>query len=355
MKNLNKWENQSIIYSRSAILVVKFFIAGIFLSMMMSCVDKNESSKNLSVLPDSVTSAASVTPNISKSANSLEDKSWTAPDENTIPIGKSGNEILYGKELIVHTAKYLGPNGSVAEIANSMNCQNCHNEAGTKAFALNYSAVGSTYPQFKARSNSLVSIAQRINGCFERSLNGSKLAVDSKEMRAMIAYIKWVGKDVPKDVKPKNAGIIKLAYLDRAADPLQGKLVYMNLCVSCHGNNGEGILAVSKKEYTYPPLWGKDSYNDGAGLYRVSNFAGFVKSNMPFGINYQHALLNDEQSWDLAAFVNSQPRPHKDQKGDWKDLSTKPIDFPFGPYADNFSESQHKYGPFIEIENSRRN
>jgi thiosulfate dehydrogenase len=32
----------------------------------------------------------------------------------------------------------------------------------------------------------------------------------------------------------------------------------------------------TKKEYTYPPL-GSNSYNSGAGLYRISRFAGYIK------------------------------------------------------------------------------
>src|SRR6185312_8971469 len=99
--------------------------------------------------------------------------------------------------------------------------------------------------------------------------------------------------------------------------------------------------------YAFPPLWGKNSYNDGAGLYRLSSFTDFVKSNMPFGTSWQHPILTDAQAWDVAAYVNSQPRPHKDQSMDWKNIAEKPIDFPSGPYADSFSEKQHKYGPFL--------
>lgn len=345
-----------MIISRSAIVIAIFLIiiSSVFISIIMNSENGSRSSKKNIALEISTNPIAFTKPFIPASEYNLEDNSWIAPNPNTIPIGKAGIEILYGKELIAHTAKYLGPKGSVAQIANQMNCQNCHNDAGTKPFALNYAAVSSTYPQFKARSSSLVSIAQRINGCFERSLNGSKLAVNSKEMLAIIAYIKWLGKDVPKGIKPKNTGLTKLPYLNREADPLKGKLVYMQMCVSCHGKNGEGVLTASKLEFTYPPLWGEDSYNDGAGLYRISSFAAFVKNNMPFGVNIKSTVLEDEQAWDVAAFVNSQPRPHLDQKNDWKDISSKPIDFPFGPYADNFSAHQHKYGPFIEIENSQK-
>lgn len=278
---------------------------------------------------------------------------WVAPDSLTLPAGTPGAEIKYGRELIVHTAAYFGPKGKIRRLTNGMNCQNCHSEAGTKIWALNYSAVASTYPQFKARSNKVVSIASRINGCFERSLNGKKLDTASREMEAMIAYMKWLGKDVKKGHKPEKNAVEKLPYLDRAASPVKGRLVYQNLCKSCHGENGAGQLNEKGTEYTFPPLWGADSYNDGAGLYRLSNFAGFVKNNMPLGTSYEHPALSNEEAWDVAAFVNSQPRPHKDQSADWKDLAKKPIDFPFGPYKDRFSETQHKYGPFKPIANAQ--
>lgn len=350
--NLSETEQAIVVISRSTILVALFFIviASILISIMMSARFEGKSTLQKSISSVSATApAVSAQQTIPEPASIPEDNSWKAPDESTLPSGKTGEEILYGKELIAHTAKYLGPKGSVAHMSNGMNCQNCHNEGGTKAFAYNFAAVKSTYPQFKARSNSFVSIAGRINGCFQRSLNGTKLDTTSKEMLAMIAYMKWLGKDVAKGVKPKNSGIMKLAFLDRAADPLKGKAVYATNCVSCHGKNGEGVLVASGTEYTYPPLWGKESYNDGAGLFRISNFAGFVKNNMPFGATYQHPVLSDVEAWDVGAFVNSQPRLHKDQKADWKNLSKKPIDFPFGPYTDKFSEEQHKYGPFNEI------
>ncbi|MEP6612330.1 MAG: hypothetical protein ABJA76_10610, partial [Mucilaginibacter sp.] len=90
-------------------------------------------------------------------------------------------------------------------------------------------------------------------------------------------------------------------------------------------------------------------YNDGAGMYRIGNLAGFVKNNMPFGATYQAPQLSNEEAWNVAAFINSQPRPHFDNSKDWPDISKKPIDLPFGPYADGFSEHQHKFGPFKPI------
>lgn len=284
-------------------------------------------------------------------SNSPEDPGdcWTGAGEYQIPVDGDGELIRYGRNLIANTARYLGPKGTVASISNGMNCQNCHLDAGTKPWGNNFGAVASTYPKLRARSGHIESIERRVNDCFERSLNGKALDSMSKEMRAIVAYIKWLGKEVPKGTKPKGSGIREPAYLLRAADPVRGKLVYTSVCATCHGSNGEGQPMPDLLGYIYPPLWGNNSYNNGAGLYRLSRFAGYVKNNMPNPLNYHHPRLTDEEAWDVAAFVNSQPRPEKDQQNDWPDIRKKPFDHPFGPYADGFSETEHKYGPWTAM------
>ena len=274
---------------------------------------------------------------------------WSAPDIVGVENLEIKSKIEYGKELIAHTAKYLGPKGMVAQISNGMNCQNCHLDAGTRTFGNNYSAVASTYPKFRARSGSTEDIYKRVNDCFERSLNGQALDTTSREMQAIKAYITFLGANVAKGEKPEGAGLKDLAYLDRAADPEKGKEVYDTKCVTCHMADGGGQKVPEGSEYLYPPLWGVHSYNDGAGLYRISNFAKYVKYNMPQGVTHTSPLLSDEEAWDVAAYVNSQPRPHFNTPKDWPDISKKPVDHPFGPYADAFTAHQHKFGPFKPI------
>jgi thiosulfate dehydrogenase len=262
----------------------------------------------------------------------------------------------YGYQLIANTSYFLGPKGTVAQITNGMNCQNCHLNAGTVPWGNNYSAVASLYPQFRARSGGLETVVKRISDCMERSLNADR-AVDSnsKEMKAIIAYMNWVGEGVPKKFKPKGSGIMELPYLDRAADVKNGQLVYVSKCQRCHNADGQGQKKPDESGYVYPPLWGEHSYNTAAGLFRLSRFAGYVKNNMPFGeVDYHNPQLSDEEAWDVAAFVNSQPRPSKFFKEDWPDISKKPVDHPFGPFADGFSEEQHKYGPFKPILEARK-
>lgn len=286
--------------------------------------------------------------------NSGLSKYWKAPDISAIIDAEKRSEIEYGRDLIVNTSTFLGPHGSVAQITNGMNCQNCHLDAGTRPFGNNYGSVASTYPKFRARSGTIENIDKRVNDCFERSLNGKALDTASREMTAIKAYINFLGSNVEKGAVAEGSGLKKIEFMDRAADPEKGKKVYELNCQSCHQANGEGSLAQDNKEYIYPPLWGPKSYNDGAGLYRIINFAGFVKSNMPLGATHENTLLMDEEAWDVAAYVNSQKRPHKKTTGDWPDVSKKPIDYPFGPYSDKFTEAQHKYGPFKPIEEARK-
>jgi len=276
---------------------------------------------------------------------------WTAPsDWRMMYLDSSEKDLVqYGRELIAHTSEYLGPKGSVLQMSNGMNCQNCHLNAGTQPWGNNYFAVQSTYPKFRARSGTLENQIKRVNDCFQRSLNGKALDSTGREMRAILAYIKWLGNDVEKDKIPRGSGIFKLKGMKRACDPAKGLDVYVAKCQSCHQADGEGLLASNGKSYTFPPLWGKNSYNHGAGLFRISNFAGYVKYNMPQGTTYEKPVLTDEEAWDVAAYVNSMPRPSKDLSMDWPKIAKKPFDHPFGPYVDPFSEEQHKFGPYKPI------
>jgi thiosulfate dehydrogenase len=274
------------------------------------------------------------------------DTLWKAPDTLSIPKTKQGELIGYGRELIMHTSKYLGPRGSVKQISNGMNCQNCHLNAGTKPFGNNYGSVAATYPKYRARSGSIESIEKRVNDCIERSLNGSPIDSLSREMRAIVSYINWLGKDVAKGDIAKGSGLIHLRFLNRAADSTKGQLLYEQKCTNCHGKNGEGLLESNGVEYLYPPVWGKHSFNVGAGLYRISSFARYIYANMPLGSTFYEPRLTQTEAWDIAAYIVSLERPHKIFPQDWPIIANKPIDHPFGPYADGLTERQHKFGPF---------
>ena len=331
------------------------FACAFFMVQTNSCSTDNQSGRN-----NSDTSTAYLTELFA------DEHVWTAPDTSSIPKNEEGKLILYGRTLIIHTSNFFGPKGSISHSANGLSCQNCHLDAGTRPYGNNLGAVSTTYPKFLPRSNSVVNVAEKINECFFRSLNGTPIDTASKEMKAYIAYINWLGKDVKKGEVPAGSGGIKAPKLiTRAADPEKGKLVFEQLCARCHGADGQGQLVVdvlkdeTKQQggtattddlYYYPPLWGSHSYNGIATLYRLSKLAGFIKNNMPYPMDYKTAILKDEQAWDIAAYVNSRERDTKDHSKDYlADISKKPYDFPFGPYADKFTEEQHKFGPYMEM------
>ena len=307
---------------------------------------------SLSNHPESLSESPAVSTGVLKTAGNEKKISDARLPQQTqsIPADKKGDLIRYGRQLISSTALYFGPKGSVAHISNGMNCQNCHLDAGTRLFANNFAGFTASYPKKSTRSGVVISASVRISECFERSLNGTMPDTGTKEIKAIMAYMQWLGKNAKKGLVPFGNTTPRLKFMDSAANPRSGKVVFIQKCRSCHGANGEGLPAADKQSYTYPPLWGPNSYNDGAGMYRIGNLAGFVKANMPFGATYQSPQLTDKECWDVAAYVNSQPRPHKDQHKDYPDLQQKPIDLPFGPYADGFTARQHKYGPFGPIQ-----
>jgi len=278
---------------------------------------------------------------------------WQGPDSSTIPVGRSGELIRYGQDLIARTAFYFGPAGSISRKQNGMNCQNCHLRAGRQPWGNNFGGVASTYPKFKERRGAVESISQRISDCFERSLNGEAPDSGSKEVRAMIAYMQWLGTGVPQGKKPAGSGIAALPYLDRPADPDRGKQLYVLKCQICHGPQGQGLKDKDGANYIYPPLWGAHSYNTGASFFRLSRLAGFIRDNMPLIGDYRKAELSDKEAWDLSAFINSRPRPVGHFNQDWPDISLKPVDHPFGPFADSYPSRQHKFGPFLPIVRAR--
>lgn len=343
-KNLNPEQRKAIVKAlETSIWIVSLWVVSLlgFLGYFIYYINHQDGSPEM---------VANTEPQAPLEPKKPEIEYWTPPSESSLDGQPEKENVLYGKELIANTALYFGPKGKVnANSTNGMNCQNCHLDAGTRVFGNNYSAVASTYPKYRARSGAKENIYKRVNDCFERSMNGKALDTNSKEMQAITAYIKWLGKDVEKGRKPEGSGLKDIALLDRACDPVKGKAIYIQKCQVCHSKEGEGQINPATGAFLYPPLWGPKSYNVGAGLYRISNFAKYVKYNMPLGSTHESTQLSDEEAWDIAAFVNSQEHPKKDMKKDWPKIVEKPFDHPFGPFADGFSEIQHKFGPYKPI------
>lgn len=232
------------------------------------------------------------------------------PDESTIPKGPLGDAVLRGRKLATATYEELPAN-----VGNSLHCSSCHLGAGTVAGAAPWVGLAGVFPEYRARSAEVATLEDRVNDCFERSMNGTKLPAGSPDMTAIVAYITWLSRDVPVGHPVEGRGF------DKSTNPPignkdRGQQVFATKCVSCHGEDGLGKRAGS--DYQFPPLWGPRSFNVGAGMARLDTAAAFVKAKMPLGSGN---TLAEQDAYDVAAYFTTMPRP---------DFAGKSKDWPKG-------------------------
>ncbi|RQQ56799.1 c-type cytochrome [Burkholderia stagnalis] len=224
-------------------------------------------------------------------------------------------QLVRGMRLHLDT-KALLPN----HVGDALNCASCHLNAGTVAHASPFVGLAAQFPGYAPRAGKVISLAERINGCFRRSMNGKPLPVDSNDMKAMVAYFDWMrGGARPKN-KIAGRGVGKID-TTLVPDLAHGKAVYAAQCASCHGADGAGMRRADGTAI-YPPLWGDQSFNIGAGMARLYTAAAFVKQNMPIGAHDRFPLgqggLSDQDAIDVAAWFTTQPRPDfPDKIHDW--------------------------------------
>lgn len=218
-----------------------------------------------------------------------------------------------GLDLLQNTRVRLPKN-----VGNRLSCTNCHLDLGRRAGAAPWVGVHALYPQYRSRTGGIDTLEDRINDCFERSLNGKALPVDGPEMKAMITAMAWLSTGVPVGQAVAGRGVPPLKPVE-APDVNRGKKLYAKHCSCCHGAKGQGTPEV-------PPLWGAESFNVGAGMARQWTAASFIRANMPLG---QGGTLSAREAQDLAAFVLAQPRPDFPAKDkDWP-AGGKPPDCPY--------------------------
>ncbi len=238
---------------------------------------------------------------------------YLPPSPDTIPGDLRGEDIRMGYLMVVETQQY-----GKRYVGNSLNCTNCHLDAGLHPQALSFVGVSVLYPEYRARAGRRMNLVDQINDCFERNMNGTALPPDSTRLSAIVAYIEWLSKNVPPGSAVPWRGLPPITPV-RDPDVVNGKAVYEKKCVFCHGVDGQGTMAV-------PPLWGPRSYTIGSDMARVSVAASFIKANMPRGRGWS---ITDEEAFDVAAYINSQPRPDFPKKVyDWP-KGGKPADAPY--------------------------
>jgi thiosulfate dehydrogenase len=286
-------------------------------------------------------------------SNDIDLTEWAAPDFSTAADDPFGKLVKHGYLLFTDTANEIGPAASDSTkrfAGNNLTCQNCHLSGGTQPYAMPLIGVWGQFPQYRAREGAVDTLEDRINGCMERSMNGRALPLGSHEMRAFSAYMRWLSTGIPDGAKLRGAGTLRIKEPERTANLRRGSEIFSQICAACHGANGLGQRAQTGFGYQFPPLWGPDSYNNGAGMGRLLTAAAYAMHNMPIGTAFSAPVLTDEDAYDVAGYIISQNRPEKaNLDKDFPIRLQKPIDTPYGPYVDGFGIEQHKFGPFGPI------
>ena len=212
-------------------------------------------------------------------------------------------------------------------------CNNCHMNGGQREKSLPLVGIAGMFPEYNRRAGRLFSLADRVVDCFLRSQNatgrldqgdqGGQISIlatgsradtlsdlpspTSKEVLALSAYITWISAGTSVGKNPTwrgqntipSSALIPIDKLDRE----RGERLFNERCTSCHGADGQGVQIGTKKA---GPLWGPNSWNDGAGAARVYTLAGIIRYSMPY---LDPGSLTDEEAQQLAAFIDSRPRP----------------------------------------------
>jgi len=224
---------------------------------------------------------------------------FSPPDPEDIPEGEFGDVIRLGKNIFTDTQTYAS-----AYVGNGLNCVNCHLDAGRKPDSAPLWAAYGMFPAYRDKNKQVNSYEDRLAGCFRFSMNGKAPPLGGKEMVALTSYSYWLAKGAPIGVALKGRGYPELDQPTLAPDEVRGKVVFEANCAICRGADGQGTLV--KGRYVFPPLWGSQSFNAGAGMSKIHNAAGFIQANMPLG---QGGSLSLQDAWDVAKFMTSHGRP----------------------------------------------
>jgi len=231
----------------------------------------------------------------------------------TLDDSKLSNEIRLGFRIFTDT-----PHEAPQFTPSKVSCNNCHLNGGQRERSLPLVGVAGMFPEYNKRSGRLYSLGDRIVDCFIRSENATGMneapdsqealpATTSKEVLAVSAYLTWLARGSEVGRNPAWRGQNTIASSDlipiAKLEPRKGEALFLEHCTNCHGEDGQGVQIGDKKA---GPLWGPDSWNDGAGAARVYTLAGIIRYSMPY---LDPGRLTDEEAQQLAAFIDSKPRP----------------------------------------------
>jgi len=229
-----------------------------------------------------------------------KDKLFVPPRVSEIPNNAYGDLVRLGRNIFVDTQHYAR-----RYVGNGLNCSNCHIGEGRTPGAMPLWAAYNIYPLYRGKNLRANSFPERIGECFRYSLNGLVPTRDSIEMKALIAYAQWLSATVPMRQVMTGRGVPGAPTV-REPSPDRGEIIYRYQCAICHGHNGAGVKRADGAGYQFPPLWGSDSYDKGAGLNKLRTGAGFIRANMPPGKGFS---LSGQDAMDVSLYLHLQDRP----------------------------------------------
>ena len=224
---------------------------------------------------------------------------FSPPPESAIPDTPVGTMIRFGRDVFVDTQRYAKD-----WVGNGLNCVNCHLDAGRQPNAAPLWAAYVAYPAFSSRDQRVDTFAGRLQDCFRYSLNGKPPPGDGAVIAGLTAYSWWLAQGAVVGSQMAGRGYPEIADPPQPMSADRGKRVYAARCSACHGAEGNGQKTVER--WLFPALWGRNSYNAGAGMHRPRTAAQFIRAKMPLG---QPDSLSVQDAWDVAAYINAQPRP----------------------------------------------
>lgn len=224
---------------------------------------------------------------------------FAPPDEASLGDDAFSDLVRRGRDIFLdtkrHAAEYVG---------NGLACGNCHLDAGRLADSAPLWGAYGRYPQFRRKTGEVNNYTERLQGCFLYSMNGTAPPAGGPVLKALEAYSFWMAAKAPLGVTLPGAGYPKGQRPSQPPDYARGRTVYETSCALCHGSDGLGQQVDGR--YVFPPLWGGDSYNWGAGMHQLDNAAAFIRANMPYG---RGGTLSVQDAWDVAMYINAQERP----------------------------------------------
>lgn len=272
-------------------------VAALTLTASLACTTRQE-------LPPSADSVAAAAANANSSLpepRAVGKVAFRIPHESEIKDTVVLASVRRGRALLNHTRDSLPDH-----VGGALVCTNCHQKDGTLQNGMGWVGVYARFPQYRSRAGVTQIIEDRVNDCFKRSLNGTPLDPESRDMRDIVAYMAFLSTGYPVGAETEGQGLPKMEPLK--GDTVSGAALFATRCARCHGVSGDGTAIA-------PPVWGPRSYNIGAGMARVRTAATFIKHWMP---QDSVGVLTAQEAFDVATFIDSRPRPDfKGKEKDW--------------------------------------